>query len=228
MTLTVRTPCTAFAGHRRLAAGPLADVALAVKAALEEQVPQHANVLTFDDTTGQVIDIDTRGSRDDVQARLARAQAAMEAAAGAARPAAGATGAEADGTGAGVDMPGVAGRPGPAAGTSTRGRGRPRLGVIAREVTLLPRHWEWLNAQPGGASVALRKLVESGMRDHGLRERDRREAAYRFMSAMAGDMAGFEEATRALFAGDAPAMTRCMASWPDDVRAHALRLAYGE
>ncbi|ARP83413.1 hypothetical protein CAL12_23070 [Bordetella genomosp. 8] len=239
MTLTVRTPCTAFAGHRRLAAGPLADVALAVKAALEEQVPEHANVLTFDDTTGQVIDIDTRGSRDDVLARLARAQAAMEAAAaGVARPAAAATGGEADAGGPGVDgpgvatpgvaTPGVAGRSGSATGPSTRGRGRPRLGVIAREVTLLPRHWEWLNAQPGGASVALRKLVESGMRDHGLRERDRREAAYRFMSAMAGDMAGFEEATRALFAGDAPAMTRCMASWPDDVRAHALRLAYGE
>src|SRR4051794_18274604 len=25
-----------------------------------------------------------------------------------------------------------------------RGPGRPKLGVVAREVTLLPRHWQWL------------------------------------------------------------------------------------
>ncbi|CAM3794624.1 DUF2239 domain-containing protein [Bordetella sputigena] len=242
MTLTVHTPCTAFAGHRRLAAGPLADVALAVKAALEEAALQHANVLTFDDTTGRVVDIDTRGTRDDVLERLARAHAAMEAAtasgAAASRPQAQAGARKATAPGApaaGVSAPGASAPGASTPGASTpdaaaprgRGRGRPRLGVIAREVTLLPRHWEWLNAQPGGASVALRKLVEAGMRDHGLRERDRREAAYRFMSAMAGDMAGFEEATRALFAGDAPAMTKCMASWPADVREHALRLARG-
>jgi hypothetical protein len=100
--------------------------------------------------------------------------------------------------------------------------------VVPREVTLLPRHWEWLNAQPGGASVALRKLVEGGMRDRGARERGMREAAYRFMSAMAGDMPGFEEATRALFADDARGMSDRMAAWPADVREHALRLAFGQ
>ncbi len=74
-----------------------------------------------------------------------------------------------------------------------RGRGRPKLGVVAREVTLLPRHWDWLNAQPGGASVALRKLVEQARRANGDADRARaaREAAYHFMSAMAGDLPAF-------------------------------------
>src|SRR3954447_17555832 len=87
--------------------------------------------------------------------------------------------------------------------TEPRGRGRPKLGVVAREVTLLPRHWEWLGAQPGGASVALRKLVEEARRANGDADRARaaRDAAYRFMSVMAGNLAGFEEASRALFAG---------------------------
>ncbi|ANN73601.1 DUF2239 family protein [Bordetella bronchialis] len=238
MTLTVQTPCTAFAGHRRLAAGPLADVALAVKAALEETAAaQHGSVLTFDDTTGRVVDIDTRGSRDDVLARLARAHAAMEAAsadaasADAASPDTGraeTASANLAGTGAASRQGRRASLASSDAGGTPRGRGRPRLGVIAREVTLLPRHWEWLNAQPGGASVALRKLVEAGMRDRGSRERARREAAYRFMSAMAGDMPGFEEATRALFAADTHAMAGHMAAWPDDIREHALRLAFAE
>src|SRR5262245_38513965 len=85
-----------------------------------------------------------------------------------------------------------------------RGPGRPRLGVIAKEVTLLPRHWDWLNVQPGGASVALRKLVEEARRVSGDKDRVRhaQEAVYRFMSAMAGNETGFEEAARALFAGD--------------------------
>jgi hypothetical protein len=99
--------------------------------------------------------------------------------------------------------------------------------VVAREVTLLPRHWEWLAAQPGGASVALRKLVEEARRAHGERDRARlaRERAYRFMSAMAGDLPGFEEASRALFAGDGAGMQTHMAAWPPDVREHATRLA---
>src|ERR1700739_3037247 len=42
--------------------------------------------------------------------------------------------------------------------------GRPKLGVVAREVTLLPRHWDWLATQPGGGSVALRKLVGEARR----------------------------------------------------------------
>ena len=110
-----------------------------------------------------------------------------------------------------------------------RRAGRPRLGVVAREVTLLPRHWDWLNSQPGGASVALRKLVEHARRaNEGIdRIRRAREAAYRFMSAMAGNEAGFEEAARALFAGNGGRCDEHVALWPADVRDHAKRLAAG-
>src|SRR4051812_48776898 len=108
-----------------------------------------------------------------------------------------------------------------------RAPGRPRLGVVAREVTLLPRHWEWLGRQPGGASVALRKLVEDARRTGGPADRRRQaqEAAYRFLSAMAGTLPGFEEANRALFAGDAARFDEQTDTWPADVRDHARRLA---
>jgi uncharacterized protein len=110
-----------------------------------------------------------------------------------------------------------------------RGPGRPRLGVVAREVTLLPRHWEWLHRQPGGASVALRKLVEEARRVNGTKDRVRQaqECAYRFMSAMAGNEAGFEEALRALFAGDRVRFAGCVENWPVDVRNHSKKLAEG-
>jgi hypothetical protein len=107
-----------------------------------------------------------------------------------------------------------------------RGRGRPKLGVVAREVTLLPRHWDWLASQPGGASVALRKLVEEARRASGDRDRHRaaRDAAYHFMSAMAGNFKGFEEASRALFADDRRRFGELIAAWPDDIRDHIVRL----
>jgi hypothetical protein len=109
-----------------------------------------------------------------------------------------------------------------------RGRGRPKLGVVAREVTLLPRHWEWLAAQPGGASVALRKLVEAARRANGDKDRSRaaRDAAYHFMSAMAGDLPHFEDASRALFADDRRQFAALIAAWPGDVRDHIARLAF--
>jgi hypothetical protein len=106
-------------------------------------------------------------------------------------------------------------------------RGRPRLGVVAREVTLLPRHWDWLAAQPGGASVALRKLVEDARRaDGGAAEaRLARDAAYSFMAAMAGAEPDYDEAARALFAGNAAAFTDLIQAWSADVRDHVARLA---
>jgi hypothetical protein len=115
----------------------------------------------------------------------------------------------------------------PPAPEGPRGRGRPRLGVVPREVTLLPRHWDWLNAQPGGASVALRKLVEEARRTTEGRggPRQAKEAAYAFMSAMAGDEPGYEEAIRALFAGDRFRFDDETRGWPADVRAHAATLA---
>jgi hypothetical protein len=106
-------------------------------------------------------------------------------------------------------------------------RGRPKLGVTAREVTLLPRHWEWLARQPGGASVTLRRLVEIARKadDSAGRARSRAEAAYRFMAAMGGDLAGFEEAARALFAGDFKQLESHMSRWPSDIRKQALLFA---
>lgn len=108
-----------------------------------------------------------------------------------------------------------------------RGPGRPRLGVVAREITLLPRHWDWLAAQPGGASVALRRLVEEARKvtAGGNRRRAAQEAAYRFMHALAGNLPGYEEATRALFAGDVVRFEEVIAQWPEDVREHASLLA---
>jgi len=110
---------------------------------------------------------------------------------------------------------------------AARAPGRPKLGVVAREVTLLPRHWEWLGRQPGGASVALRKLVEEARRSHSDEDvrREACEAAYAFMSAMAGDARGFEEAARALFAKDTNRFRAIAADWPADVAAHVLKLA---
>lgn len=108
-----------------------------------------------------------------------------------------------------------------------RGAGRPRLGVVAREVTLLPRHWDWLASQPGGASVALRKLVELASRDARAADiqREARDSAYRFMHELAGDAPGFEEASRALFAGDAQRFEALVAQWPAGIRDHLLELA---
>ena len=182
---------TAFDGQRRLASGPLAEVALAVKAATR---PVSSPIAIFSDATGRPIDLDLRGSNADVLARL-----------GAAGPA-------------------------EAASSEPRGRGRPKLGVVAREVTLLPRHWEWLSAQPGGASVALRKLVDAARRNNGEADRSRaaRDAAYHFMSAIAGNLKNFEEASRALFADDRRRFTSLIAAWPADIRDHVVKLAYSD
>lgn len=119
----------------------------------------------------------------------------------------------------------VVGRLAPPPQAAPRGPGRPKLGVTAREVTLLPRHWDWLSRQPGGASVALRKLVEAALRHPAEEGRAARDAAYRFLTTMAGDRPGYEEATRALFAGDADAFKLRIGDLPADVRDHALALA---
>ena len=157
-----------------------------------------ARVLVFDDRDGAPIDLNLGGGERGVRKRY------------------GASRVDAAGTAAGE-----AGDP------PKRGRGRPKLGVVAREVTLLPRHWDWLGRQPGGASVALRKLVEQARRSgaEADRRRQAQEAAYRVMAAMAGDAKGFEEAARALFAADGPAFAQRTAAWPHDVREYLMRLA---
>jgi len=117
----------------------------------------------------------------------------------------------------------------PAPEEEKRGPGRPKLGVTAREVTLLPRHWDWLAGQPGGASVALRKLVEGALKEAEGPDRARRakEATYRFMTAIAGDLPGYEEATRMLFAGDGPGLAAAVEGWPDGVRDAVRGMAAG-
>jgi hypothetical protein len=185
---------TAFEGVRRLAAGPLTEIAPVIQRA-ERQASEP--IAIFSDATGRAVDLDLRGSVDEMLAWLTTSAKVAEEQAPSSEP---------------------------------RGRGRPKLGVVAREVTLLPRHWEWLNAQSGGASVALRKLVDEARRANGDRDRRRaaRDAAYHFMSAMAGNLKNFEEASRALFADDRRKFTGLVAAWPADIRDHVVKLAYAD
>jgi len=171
-------------------------VALALRG-LQDQDPR-LDFLIFHDQTGEQVDVDLGGTVTEIAERL--------------RP-------------AGTESPAGEDPPGETAGP--RGPGRPRLGVVAREVTLLPRHWEWLNEQPGGASVALRKLVDQARKANEGADRVRRsrEAAYRFMVAMAGNLPGFEEASRALFAGARERLETQMQGWPPDARAYLRGLA---
>jgi hypothetical protein len=193
---------TAFRGQARLASGALRDVARVAWQAITHGDPATGPVLVFDDATARVIDLEMRG---DERAMLAHLEATMPA-----------------------HM-----TPSPAeeaehVPTTPRTRGRPRLGVVAREVTLLPRHWEWLAAQPGGASVALRKLVDCARRDPTDDDRARaaRDVAYRFMHAMAGDLPNFEEAVRALYRGDEARLRALIATWPPDIATYSAQLAF--
>jgi hypothetical protein len=108
-----------------------------------------------------------------------------------------------------------------------RGPGRPKLGVIAREVTLLPRHWDWLATQRGGASATLRRLVDDARRagDGKARQRRAEEAVDRFMQTMTGNYAGHEEASRAFWRDERAQFQALTAAWPADVRDHLCRLA---
>jgi hypothetical protein len=187
--------CTSFEGSRRIASGTVAEVAARTKRAMDRGVS--GPILIFDDATAQPVEIDFRGTVEAVLGRLPSSSTASTS---------------------------VKTEPGP---VLPRGPGRPKLGVVAREVTLLPRHWEWLNGRPGGASVALRKLVEAARKSSESDDRVRRsqEASYRFMTAIAGNLAGFEEAIRALFAGDRRQFQHHVKDWPADLRDHASKLA---
>ncbi|KAE8760811.1 DUF2239 family protein [Paraburkholderia madseniana] len=191
--------CTAFEGHRRIASGSLSEVALAIREVLArgEQAP----VLVFDDVTSRPVEFDLRGTPEEILARLASGAPGEQ-------PAPTADAGEND---------------------TPRSRGRPKLGVVAREVTLLPRHWDWLNGQSGGASVALRKLVDAARLAGEDKDRKRaaQEAVYRFMTAIAGNLPDYEDATRALYADDRTRFDGIVAAWPEDVRDHTLRLAQG-
>lgn len=169
---------TAFVDQQRIAAGTLINIAETVKVASDAGTPR---LLVFNDSTGQIMELDLRGSLQDVLQRL--------------RPS------EEDAT----------------APSKPAARGRPKLGVTPREVTLLPSHWEWLATQPGGASAALRRLVDKARRSGGDKLRQAQEAARRVMLALAGDLPDFEEATRAFYAGDFERFEQLSATWPADV-----------
>ncbi|WHQ43467.1 DUF2239 family protein [Alcaligenes faecalis] len=153
-------------------------------------------VLIFDDVTGRFVDVNTEGTDEELAQRYAPVDVS-----------------EAEVEQIEEEAP--------------RGRGRPKLGVVPREVTLLPRHWDWLATQPGGASVALRKLVEEARRASAAKDQRRQaqERTYNFMTAIGGDLPGFEEAMRALFADELERFKSLLAAWPDDVREHAIKLA---
>jgi len=187
------TAYIAFEGDRCVGTGDLREVARSARQALERH-PQ-ASILIFNGGTGAQVDVDFRGSVDDVLARLPHPEP----------PAA-------------DDVASVA---------APRGPGRPKLGVVAREITLLPRHWDWLAQQKGGASVVIRRLVDEARRngDDGNRIRLAQEAAYRFMSVMAGNRPHYEEAIRALFANDPARFGKLIAEWPTDVRDQVVKLA---
>jgi hypothetical protein len=109
----------------------------------------------------------------------------------------------------------------------TSGPGRPKLGVVSREVSLLPRHWEWLATQPGGASATLRKLIEEAKKKSSthISIKQVQERAYRFMSVIAGDLEGYEEALRALYKYDRKSFLLHIQEWPRDIKNHVLEMA---
>lgn len=192
------THYTAFAETRQIACGTLSEVALTLKQLYDQQVIYQGQFHVFADATGSVSDLDLHGSLAEVQARYLTAVA-----------------------------PEVPGEIASAPAQSVKSRGRPKLGVVSKEVTLLPRHWEWLAAQTGGASVALRKLIDEARKqqsDSG-QARALQERSYKVMSALAADLPEYETAIRALFAHDREPFLQAMASWPEDYQHYFQKLA---
>lgn len=186
MTHHSATSCLAFDQQKLIASGALADVVRAAKQALD--AGSAGPLLILDDHSSRPIEIDFRGTVDEVLARLTPNAVVTEPA--------------------------------------SRGPGRPKLGVVPREVTLLPRHWDWLGQQSGGASAVLRRLVEQSIRNGGAKERARQavESVDRFMRVMAGDAPDYEEASRAFYRGERERFIALTAAWPADVRAHLQQL----
>jgi len=190
----------AFAGDEIIARGEITEVVRRCKTRLDGG--EESRIALYDDANGRAIDIDYSGGAAEVLARLGDHPILGE---NARKPPA--------------DPP-------EQTGENPRGRGRPKLGVIAREVTLLPRHWDWLADQRGGASAVLRKLVEMARKEGAGDEQVRKsvEAAHRFMWDIAGDQPGFEDASRALFAKDFDTFVERIGDWPTGVREQLMRL----
>lgn len=182
---------TAFADSKKIAAGKILDVALKIKKSLKPEAK--SQILIFDDATCAQVEIDLRGTPENITRRL---ESLLE-------------------------------KTMPPSDTKKSGPGRPKLGVIPKEVTLLPEHWDWLASQPGGASVTLRRLVEDSRKKNHAKDqiRQAQEAVYKFMTVMAGDLENYEEALRALYAKDQKKFEKLVGTWPRDVREHTLKIS---
>jgi hypothetical protein len=181
--------CTAFAGQRHIASGQLPEVVRRTKPVVDRGETEP--VLIFEDSTSEQIEVDFRGTMEQVLEGLTWNTICRDSA---------------------------------WEGAQKSSPGRPKLGVIPREVTLLPGHWDWLDDQPGGASSALRRLVHEAKKGDANRNRRSQEAVYRFMTVMAGNLPGFEEALRAFYRKDSDRFDELIKPWPKDVRSHVKKL----
>lgn len=199
-------PCSAFRRDRLLTSGPLIEVALAAHCAIARDADEP--VMIFDDATGVAVDLNLGASKARIIAQLYEQSTTATTSFARKSP--------------------LQERRLDEVQPISRRRGRPKLGVVAREVTLLPRHWEWLAAQPGGTSVTLRRLVENACQascdaypDAMLRER-----AYLFINAVGKSLPNFNETVSALLAGNRERFTHELSFWPVDIAAYAFRLAF--
>jgi len=197
MSNTAYNTFSAFAGYHKIAGGDLRTVLSAVKDLTDASIGRKEiteNVLIFDHYTGRQVDFDLRGTIDEVLDRLAPADASTETTRNGA----------------------------PSGNTARTGPGRPKLGVVAAEVTLLPRHWEWLAAQPLKASGTLRRLVDEARAKDAMNPKKRIEALGTALWSLAGNLPDFEEASRALYSGDRERFLGFTADWPQDVVAFIM------
>lgn len=190
---------TVFSEEKCFASGDLATV---IDALLP--LSKISTYLIFNDHTGKAIEIDLRGTTQEIYARTLKTYPNLKDHVISSAP--------------DIEIKDE---------TAPRGRGRPKLGVVAKEITLLPRHWEWLAEQSSGASAAIRRLVDEARKQHTRRDAAKKahERTYQFMMAVAGNLPLYEEALRALFANDTKALATCIAGWPSDTRNYIEKLS---
>ncbi len=191
------TNCYAFSAQKLIAEGRLSDIVQNLKI-IKKQTGTEPFLL-FDRSSGMQFDLDLSGTDEELTTRYGSREGPSAE----------------DSDTSSVEPP------------TRKGRGRPKLGVVGREVTLLPRHWQWLDRQRGGASATLRRLIEEARRAGAEEDsiRQAQDSANRFMNAMAGDLPGFEESVRALYAQDKTRFEQETASWPVDIRHCARQFA---
>ena len=191
MDLSANRLCTAFAGTQRLASGHLSFVAQQVKFLLDQG--DQGAVVIFDNHTSEVIEVDFRGTQEDLAKQFSYPNVENES----------------------------------DSSLTNKVRGRPKMGVVAKEVTLLPRHWDWLHQQPASVSATLRKLVEEASRNNqaSVKARQAQDTVYRFINVVASHLAEYEEALRALYAKNGEMFQQLTQDWPADVVAHLKKIA---